>query len=204
MCDLVTTSSSRTSARASTSASAINSGSRQSNPPSEPRLDKGAAKNRLPLPGEGPSPSSHHRQMAVSTVTGFGNLPTTIAAALQPSTEARIITEPDEPFRIVHVNEMWCRTCGFDAEEVLGQTCKFLHGPGTCGLTLSMLKQALQLKRGLAVQLLNYTKAGRPFTNTRRSRRSTTRAARSPTTSASSWRATSTRRPQERRSSRRR
>ena len=104
--------------------------------------------------------------MAVSTVKGLGNLPTTIEAALQPSTEARIITEPDEPFRIVHVNEVWCRTCGYDAEEVLGQTCKFLHGPGTCGLTLSMLKQALQLKRGLAVQLLNYTKAGRPFTNT--------------------------------------
>ena len=74
--------------------------------------------------------------MAVSTVKGLGNLPTTIEEALQPSTEARIITEPDEPFRIVHVNEVWCRTCGYDAEEVPGQTCKFLHGPGTCGLTL--------------------------------------------------------------------
>ena len=96
----------------------------------------------------------------------LGNLPTTIEAALQPSSEARIITEPAEPFRIVHVNEAWCRTCGFDAEEVLGHTCKFMHGPGTCPATLAMLKQALQLKRNLAVQLLNYTKSGRPFMNT--------------------------------------
>jgi len=97
---------------------------------------------------------------------GLGNLPTSIEVALQPASEARIITEPEEPFRIVHVNEYWCRTCGYDAEEVLGQTCRFLHGPGTCSQTLSMLKQALQLKRGLAVQLLNYTKTGRPFMNT--------------------------------------
>ena len=102
----------------------------------------------------------------LTTVKGLGSLPTSIEAALQPSSEARIITEPDEPFRIVHVNDVWCHTCGFDAEEVLGQTCKFLHGPGTCSSTLSMLKQGLQLKRGLAVQLLNYTKSGRPFMNT--------------------------------------
>lgn len=93
-------------------------------------------------------------------------LPATIEDALQPSEESRIITEPNEPYRIIHVNEVWCRTCGFDAEEVLGQTCKFLQGPGTCGSTLGILKQALQLKRGLAVQLLNYTKFGRPFMNT--------------------------------------
>jgi len=93
-------------------------------------------------------------------------LPTTIEAALLHSTEARIITEPTDPFRIVHVNDVWCHTCGFDAEEVLGQTCAILHGPGTCRATLSMLRQALLLKRNFAVQLLNYSKEGRPFMNT--------------------------------------
>ena len=48
----------------------------------------------------------------------------------------------------------------------MGQTCKILHGPGTCGSTLKMLKQALSAKRCIAVQLLNYTKRGRPFMNT--------------------------------------
>ena len=96
----------------------------------------------------------------------LGTLPTTIEAALQPSTESRVITEPVEPFRIVHVNDVWCHVCGFDSEEVLGQTCRVLQGPGSCKATLTMLKQALLYKRNFAVQLLNYTKQGRPFMNT--------------------------------------
>lgn len=83
-----------------------------------------------------------------------------------PSHQSVIITEPNEPFRIVHVNEAWCRSCGFDAEEVLGQTCKIMQGPGTCKATLKMLRQALLLRRNFAVQLLNYSKQGRPFMNT--------------------------------------
>uniref|UniRef100_A0A7S4B1F2 HSF-type DNA-binding domain-containing protein n=1 Tax=Chrysotila carterae TaxID=13221 RepID=A0A7S4B1F2_CHRCT len=94
------------------------------------------------------------------------SLPTTLEQALQPSHEARTICEPNEPFRIVHVNDLWCQTCGYDAEEVLGLTCKVLQGVGTCRATLSMLRQALLLKRNFAVQLLNYTKRGRPFMNT--------------------------------------
>mmetsp|Transcript_21056 Transcript_21056/g.43077 ORF Transcript_21056/g.43077 Transcript_21056/m.43077 type:complete len:587 (+) Transcript_21056:76-1836(+) len=96
----------------------------------------------------------------------LGQLPTTIEMALLPSTESRVITEPEEPFRILHVNDVWCNVCGYDAEEVIGETCAVLQGPGTCRATLSMLKQALNFKRNFAVQLLNYTKQGRPFMNT--------------------------------------
>ena len=113
-----------------------------------------------------PSPDAGGASTLGKPPTRLGNLPSTIEVALQPSPESRIITEPNEPFRIVHVNEAWCRTCGYDAEEVLGQTCKFMHGPGTCSATLGMLKQALTLKRNLAIQLLNYSKSGRPFMNT--------------------------------------
>ena len=96
----------------------------------------------------------------------LGQLPTTIEMALLPSTESRVITEPEEPYRILHVNDVWCHVCGYDAEEVIGETCAVLQGPGTCRATLSMLKQALNFKRNFAVQLLNYTKQGRPFMNT--------------------------------------
>ena len=41
-----------------------------------------------------------------------------------------------------------------------------LQGPGSCRATIAMLRQALLLKRNFAVQLLNYTKSGRPFMNT--------------------------------------
>ncbi|KAL3927979.1 MAG: hypothetical protein SGPRY_002583, partial [Prymnesium sp.] len=93
-------------------------------------------------------------------------LPTSIEAALMPSNRNIMITEPDEPFRIVHVNEAWCRSCGFDAEDVLGQTCRVMQGPGTCRATLKLLRQALLMRRQFAVQLLNFSKQGRPFMNT--------------------------------------
>jgi PAS domain S-box-containing protein len=96
----------------------------------------------------------------------LGSLPSTLEQALQRSDECRIITEPNEPYRIVHVNEELCRVCGYDAEESLGRTCRILQGLGTCKATLGMLSQALMLKRNFAVQLLNYTKRGRPFMNT--------------------------------------
>ena len=41
-----------------------------------------------------------------------------------------------------------------------------MQGPGTCRATLKMLRQALLLRRHFAVQLLNYSKQGRPFMNT--------------------------------------
>jgi len=103
---------------------------------------------------------------AVPQLPPLNSLPATLEQALQPSSESRIITEPHEPFRIVHVNDVWCRVCGFDAEEALGQTCRILQGLGTCKATLGMLRQALLLHRNFAVQLLNYTKRGRPFMNT--------------------------------------
>mmetsp|Transcript_29552 Transcript_29552/g.95399 ORF Transcript_29552/g.95399 Transcript_29552/m.95399 type:complete len:702 (+) Transcript_29552:58-2163(+) len=95
-------------------------------------------------------------------------LPCTLEQAVRPSADARIITEAREPFRIVHVNDVWCKVCGVDAEESLGKTCATLQGRGTSKTTLAMLRQALMLGRHFSVQLLNYTQRGRPFMSTLR------------------------------------
>jgi len=95
-------------------------------------------------------------------------LPSTLEQAVCPSADARIITEAREPFRIVHVNDVWCAICGVDAEESLGKTCTTLQGRGSCKQTLAMLRQALMLGRHFSVQLLNYTQQGRPFMSTLR------------------------------------
>ena len=60
----------------------------------------------------------------------LGQLPTTIDMALLPSTESRVITEPEEPFRILHVNDVWCHVCGYDAEEVIGGRVRCFRAPG--------------------------------------------------------------------------
>lgn len=56
-------------------------------------------------------------------------------AISQQTTDCRVITEPVAPYRIVHVNDAWCRTTGYMREQLIGKTCKVLQGPETCQRT---------------------------------------------------------------------
>ena len=94
-------------------------------------------------------------------------MPTTLAEAIAPSQEfAAVVTEREPPFRITHVNDAWCRLCGFTAAEARGNTLKILQGPDTCELTLAAIKQAALTSGRITVRLINFTKDKRPFANT--------------------------------------
>ena len=86
------------------------------------------------------------------------SLPRNLAEALHVTDVSQIITEAASPFRIVHVNQAWCDTCGFTAEAAVGQTCSILQGPHTCKATLQALKAAALARQPLTVKLINYTK----------------------------------------------
>ena len=74
-------------------------------------------------------------------------MPSRLSEALDVTDVAQIITSAAPPFQIVHVNQAWCDTCGFAAEEVVGQTCQILQGPHTCRTTLDALKTAALARR---------------------------------------------------------
>ena len=40
------------------------------------------------------------------------------------STDCRVITEAEPPYKIVHVNQAWCEASGHSASEMIGETCK--------------------------------------------------------------------------------
>ena len=88
----------------------------------------------------------------------LSRLPSTLQDALGNADVPQIVTEAAPPFRIVHVNQMWCNLCGYAAEEVIGATCKILQGPGTCPDTLQALKAAALLQEPIGVRLVNYSK----------------------------------------------
>ena len=88
----------------------------------------------------------------------LARMPASLEAALANLDAPQIITEASPPFRIVHVNPTWCHTCGYTADEVIGQTCKFLQGPATCEATTKALGAAALAQRPLSVKLVNYTK----------------------------------------------
>jgi len=58
-------------------------------------------------------------------------IPNSLEMALQPSSDARVITEAQPPFSIVSVNEIWTQTTRYTQMEVEGKQLSLLNGPRT-------------------------------------------------------------------------
>lgn len=77
-----------------------------------------------------------------------------------------IITDPaldDHP--IIFVNNGFTEMTGYEEEEVIGQNCRILQGAETDPDNLSKIRQAIEYKDSVTVQLYNYKKDGTPFWN---------------------------------------
>ena len=88
-----------------------------------------------------------------------------VALAETAAADAEIFTSAQYPYFIAHVNAAWCRLCGWESREVIGQTCRLLQGPETSKEALKQLNAAIVQRRKITVRLLNYTKQGAPFIN---------------------------------------
>jgi PAS domain S-box-containing protein len=71
--------------------------------------------------------------------------------------------EPDEP--LIYVNEAFQRLTGYDEYEILGRNCRFLQGEDTDPERVETLREAIDDRRPVSVELLNYRKDGEPFWN---------------------------------------
>ena len=65
--------------------------------------------------------------------------------------------------RIVYVNEAFTRLTGWAADEVIGHSPRRLQGPKTSRATLDAIRQALEQRRPIQAELINYTKDGREY-----------------------------------------
>lgn len=76
-------------------------------------------------------------------------------------------TEPLDPPgpRIVFVNEGVERMTGYRPEEVLGRTPRMFQGPDTDRAALTRIRKALEGRRPIKEELVNYCKDGLPFWN---------------------------------------
>ena len=71
--------------------------------------------------------------------------------------------QEDEP--LIYVNSGFERMTGYDASEALGRNCRFLQGTDTDASTVAQLREAIDERRPVAVELLNHRKDGTPFWN---------------------------------------
>jgi PAS domain S-box-containing protein len=70
---------------------------------------------------------------------------------------------PDTPLEVV--NAQFCALTGYSESEVVGRNCRFLAGEGTDDLTTERLRRAIDGRRPVLVDILNYRADGSPFRN---------------------------------------
>ena len=89
-----------------------------------------------------------------------------LADMIAASPIAAVVSDPrlqDNP--IVDCNQAFVDLTGYSREEIIGRNCRFLAGSGTEADLTSVLRQGIAARRPVMVEILNYTKDGRPFRN---------------------------------------
>lgn len=88
------------------------------------------------------------------------------AAAMRATRMAMLITDPrkdDNP--IVYCNNAFLKLTGYERSEVVGRNCRFLQGPKTDPAAVDEIRQAVEDRVDISVDLLNYRKDGTSFWN---------------------------------------
>lgn len=92
--------------------------------------------------------------------------PDPFASAVRATRMPMLITDPrqdDNP--IVFVNDAFRRLTGYVREETLGRNCRFLQGPGTNAGDVEKVRDAIERRVPIEIDLLNYRKNGTTFWN---------------------------------------
>ena len=96
----------------------------------------------------------------------FGNGPDPFAAAVRTTRMPMLITDPrrrDNP--IVFVNRAFEKLTGYTRSEILGQNCRFLQGSETDPEAVSRIRDAVERRVPIEIELLNHRKDGSVFWN---------------------------------------
>ena len=73
------------------------------------------------------------------------------------------VNQPDNP--IIFANDAFLRLTGYTRAEVTGRNCRLLQGPDTDPETVAMIRDAINARQDVNVDILNYRKDGTPFWN---------------------------------------
>lgn len=89
-----------------------------------------------------------------------------LATSLERINKNFVITDPRLPDNpIIFASDEFLDLTEYSREEVLGRNCRFLQGPETNPETVKQIRDSVADGKDITVQLLNYTKSGKPFWN---------------------------------------
>ncbi len=77
-----------------------------------------------------------------------------------------LVTDPRQPDNpIVFANRAFLSMTGYTPEEIMGTNCRFLQGPATDRASVAVLREAIESRTEVQIELLNYRKDGSTFWN---------------------------------------
>ncbi|MFE8646400.1 histidine kinase famiy protein [Sphingomonas sp. NCPPB 2930] len=87
-------------------------------------------------------------------------------AAIETTRMPMLVTDPrQEDNPIVFANRAFISMSGYSGEEILGHNCRFLQGPDTDAATVAAIREAIEDRREINTEILNYRKDGTSFWN---------------------------------------
>ncbi|WP_238192360.1 histidine kinase famiy protein [Methylobacterium frigidaeris] len=123
----------------------------------------------VPEPGASHSteaPSLAHLKSATIREPGLDDRGSVFFAAIEMTRMPMILTDPRQPDNpIVFANRAFQDLTGYTQAELIGRNCRFLQGPETSRETVRELREAVEERRAVATEILNYKRDGSPFWN---------------------------------------
>ncbi len=111
----------------------------------------------------GESPDAWHMTDDLHAEQGKGD---PFAAAIRATRMAMIITDPRKPDNpIVFANDAFLKLSGYARDEIVGRNCRFLQGPESDPEAVSAIREAIEHRQDINIDILNYRKDGSTFWN---------------------------------------
>ncbi|SFV12451.1 PAS domain S-box-containing protein [Methylobacterium sp. 174MFSha1.1] len=88
------------------------------------------------------------------------------AAAVRATRMPMLITDPHGPDNpIIFANAAFTKLTGYTRDEILGKNCRFLQGPETDRADVAKIRDAIERRVAIEIDLLNHKKNGERFWN---------------------------------------
>lgn len=107
-----------------------------------------------------------HRRDTTVTHGGLNERGSVFFAAIEMTRMPMILTDPNLPDNpIAFANKAFLDLTGYEEAEVLGRNCRFLQGAQTDRDSVAELRDAIERRQSIALEILNYKRDGTPFWN---------------------------------------
>ncbi|WP_294392611.1 histidine kinase famiy protein [uncultured Sphingomonas sp.] len=111
-------------------------------------------------------PGLHHWRESTITDPNLDERGGVFFAAIEMTRMPMILTDPNKPDNpIVFANKAFLDLTGYEEDEVLGRNCRFLQGAQTDRNAVAEMRDTVEAKSSIALELLNYRRDGTPFWN---------------------------------------